>query len=86
MRKGYLVDFEPDPQAQDFGKRYVFGSKPEDALAYESREEGESTCNVLRKLGVTIPKGGTYVCRDFKVEQRSSGDFVIWCEGPFAWQ
>ena len=86
LTKGYLIDFEPDPQAQDFGKRYVFGSKADGALAFDSREDCASQCNVLKKLGVTVPsKNGTVVCRDFRVEQRVSGDFVIWCEGPFVW-
>jgi hypothetical protein len=33
--------------------------------------------------GVTIPRGGTFICTEFHIEEAAPDRFLIYCEAPF---
>lgn len=63
-----------------------FVEHPENALAFSNLADVRGCCELLSEMGVEMPsaKGGTFICRGFKSEERNSGEFVIFCQGPFA--
>jgi hypothetical protein len=63
---------------------FDFDSRPERALYWTTREEANRDCTLFNR-GIEIPssEGGMYILRNFKVEKRTSDEFVIVCEGPF---
>ncbi len=66
----------------------TFSFNPEEAHAWPSREVAESQCPVFDSYGVKVPwaAGGEYVCKDFQVAGRDSGEFIIYCDGPFSYR
>jgi hypothetical protein len=63
----------------------AFTSKPEGANWYDTRQEAESDCANIFNRGIVIDssEGGKQTLRNFRVEERKPGEFVIFCEGPF---
>lgn len=64
---------------------YWFNSKIENAAHWLTEEQAEMDCDLFYKHGITIPssQGGLHTIRDFKVEKRAAGEFVILCDAPF---
>ena len=86
MRKGYIMNWtrrpEPDSHLDDFR----FCEVAKDAAFYTDRVIAENDCTMLnRGIIVSVPseQGGKYVIRDFGVEEREPGTWVIFCHGPF---
>jgi hypothetical protein len=83
MLKGYICRWEPDPDPTQNRHIYYFCESPKDAFSWDDRYLAEVALMEVNR-GVTIPSGGTFVCRDFQIEEDGEGRFVIWCEAPFA--
>jgi hypothetical protein len=83
--KAYIQSFiragSEDAPRHDF----VFDSHPEKAMYWNSREEADIECLDLNRGGVTIQSidGTFHVLSNFEVEETTSGEFSICCEGPF---
>lgn len=60
----------------------------EEAATLPSKELAQNQCPIFDSYGIEVPwaEGGPYVCKDFKVEERSPGQFVIFCDGPFTFK
>ena len=86
MLKGYISRWKRKEKPEDNILDYWFCTRPGDAAYWGSREEAENDCVVFnRHQRIVIPssQGGTYVCQDFKVEERKPGEFVVFCIAPF---
>ncbi len=81
VRKGYICKWERDVPPNDNRNIYHFCSQPNDAAYWPSRQNAEVECIELNR-GVTIPSGGTHVCRNFQVEEFAPDKFLIYCEAP----
>jgi hypothetical protein len=84
MLKGYIGRWrkrENDQRIMD----YCFTSRPENAASWDTRQEAENDCILFNRNRIVIPssEGGTYVCHDFKAEERAPDEFVIFCIAPF---
>ena len=89
MPKGYVSrwkyrDKEKQPHVMDVW----FASQPANAAIWDSETEAQNDCVIFNYWHIVIPvaTGGTHVCKDFKVEKRAGGEFVVFCEGPFTIQ
>jgi hypothetical protein len=85
MFKGYISRWESRKAPETHILDYWFTSNPNSAWYWETKEEAESDCRVIFNRGIEIPSslGGTYMCRDFKVDERKTNEFVVFCEAPF---
>jgi len=85
MLKGYISRWETREDPKDPLIDYWFTSNPDSAAYWETKEEADADCRVIFNRGISIPSalGGTYVCRDFKAEERKSDEFIVFCEAPF---
>jgi hypothetical protein len=81
MQKVYVCKWERDVAPNDDRFIYQFCTEAKDAAYWNSRYLVEVDCLELNR-GVTIPSGGTYLCKNFQVEQESPDRFVICCEAP----
>jgi hypothetical protein len=81
---GYKIERPAEENHWRSGEFIGFDSHLEYASHWATREDAESHCNSLNQ-GIEIPfsEGGMYILRNFKVEERTSDEFVIVCEGPF---
>jgi hypothetical protein len=82
--KGYIACWEL-PKSPESKTLYRFNNHLANAASWATREQAEDASAVFNR-GIEIPseEGGVFVCRDFKVEQRTSDEFVVFCEAPFA--
>jgi hypothetical protein len=66
----------------------TFSFKPEEAFSWPSRESAQLACPIFDSYRVVVSwaKGGEYVCKDFRVEERSPREFLIFCDGPFTFK
>jgi hypothetical protein len=82
MQKDYIHWWKRDAVPNDNRSVYHFSELAEEAYPWPTRELAEIECLELNR-GVTIPEGGTYVCKNFQVEEDAPDRFVIYCEAPF---
>jgi hypothetical protein len=70
------------PEKSDI--EYCSSASPEQAATWEFREVAEVHVRDFNKVGVTIPcpSGGEAAIRNFMIERRSDGKFVMCCELP----
>jgi len=82
--KGYIKNLR-DLKPGDIIENSWFTANQNNAFGCKSREEAQAECYILETLRVDMPStsGGRFICRDFKIEERNPGDFVVFCEGPF---
>jgi hypothetical protein len=69
-----------------FGRRYdVWFTDKEHAMYWETQEEAEAAAKFFdaRKIEIELPNGGKHLCTDFQFEERTPGEFVVFCEAPF---
>jgi hypothetical protein len=84
MRKAYLESWKrrekPDPFTD-----YLFSFDPEKADTWETRQGAQDDCTAMFNKGIPIDVagGGKYLCRNFVVEEREPGVFIVSCEAPF---
>ena len=85
MHKAYVTRWKRREKPEEHIVDYWFDSRSENAMYWETREQADIDCGLLNHLQIVIPssEGGTHICKDFKVEQRVSGEFVVFCEAPF---
>jgi hypothetical protein len=85
MPKAYITRHKrrerPEERIVDFG----FDSHRDNAMYWQTQEQAALDCALFNHNGIEIPssEGGTHICKNFKVEKRRSGEFVIFCEAPF---
>jgi len=82
--KGYIVRWKSRKEDDHRTIDYWFSESFENAAAWFTQELAE--IDVLHfNQGITIPSalGGSYVLREFQIEEYEPGKFVVWCEGPF---
>ncbi|MGA7931421.1 MAG: hypothetical protein WCA20_36180 [Candidatus Sulfotelmatobacter sp.] len=87
MSKGYvqgLKNRKEPPEEPDIVDVW-FTNRVENAASYATRSEAEAECLFLERWRVKIPTatGHKHTCTDFKVEERATGQFVLFCEAPF---
>jgi hypothetical protein len=86
MAKGYIHRWQP---REDYSKSLItdvwFDSRPEYGAIWDTKEEAEIDCRLFDSYSITIPstQGDNYTCKQFTVEARKSGGFVIFCDAPF---
>lgn len=86
MRRAYITDWRDKGTV---GMRtevevfFSFGSL--DAHPWPTQEQAQNECNNFNSYGIKVEwaEGGSYVCKDFQVQERSPRAFVIFCDGPF---
>ena len=83
--KAYIAKWNLRDAPENHITDFWFNSKIEGAAVCFSEEQAEIECALLNKQRITIPSspGGLYTIRDFKVEKRADGEFVIFAEAPF---
>jgi hypothetical protein len=70
-----------DTPPNDDRNTHLFCSRAGNAMYWEVREVAERACDELNR-GVTIPPGGTHICRNFQVKEEAPDRFLIYCEAP----
>ncbi len=85
MLKAYVQSWELLKEPEGNKIDYWFCSRPEDAAAWESQQEANNDCVLFDRhhIVVSSSQGGTFICRDFRTEERAPGEFVVYCTGPF---
>lgn len=87
VRKGYIARIEhvrAEPGKHEARIDYWFSSKLEEAVFWDTRLSAERTLDAInRGVDIQAENGGKYHCTDFKVEQRTPKEFVIYCDAPF---
>ena len=84
--KGYLAKWKIRDAAESHITDYWFNASIENAAHWMTEEEAEIDCNIFNtRTQITIPssKGGLHTIRDFKVEKRAEGEFVLVADAPF---
>jgi hypothetical protein len=86
MLKGYINRWKEREKPEERQiVDYWFTSNAMKAACWETESEAENNCVIFDCHRIVIPssKGGTHVCKDFKVEQRAPNEFVVFCVAPF---
>jgi hypothetical protein len=85
MSKAYISRWKRREETEENITDFWFTSNPGSAAYWGTKEDAESECTIFDLFSIKIPsdQGGTYTCRGFRAEERKSGEFVIFCEGPF---
>jgi len=90
-KRVYVVrseDLEPSGIAMPV--RIFFSFHIEEACPWPTKEQAQNGCQALDSLGVVVTGwvegGGEFVCKNFGVDQRESGQCVVFCEGPFTYR
>lgn len=85
MLKAYIHNWEPAPDPDKNLMHYWFCEAAKDAACWGSQESAEIDAICYNGLGVTIPssQGGSYLIRDFQVEEFAPDRFVIYANAPF---
>jgi hypothetical protein len=83
MPKGYIQGSKP--QNKSLLIDYWFGSNPQKAAVWMTREEADIDCGIFDRHKIQIPTiwGGIHTCSGFKSEERKPGEFIVFCEAPF---
>lgn len=83
--KGYVSRWQKRERPDENIMDYWFCSRAENAAVWDTREGAENDCVLFNRHQIVIPSsnGGPYVCRDFKIEERAPGEFVVYCVAPF---
>jgi len=88
MAKGYVSHKDVVKDADGFSTRtdVDFSSKKEAAYSWQTEQEARDEANILehRDIAITTAEGHRHVCKGYRVEERAPGEFIIWCEAPFA--
>jgi len=82
MRKAYIFDREPNktnPSMVD----YIFDSRARYAMSWRTKDDGDIFCDLVNRDGILL-QDRHYLLQDFRSEERTPGEFIVYCEGPFA--
>jgi hypothetical protein len=85
MLKGYVSYEGPPKDPQKYSLDYQFESDPMKAMYWSTKDEAEATCIIYNDRSIVIPspEGDKYRCTNFRVEQRTPNEFIVFCEAPF---
>lgn len=80
--KGIKQGVRTDPGR---GDDFYFTPDREQAYSALTKDEADSDCCTYNSKGVEIDSSdsGTYICRNFRSEERRAHEFVVFCEAPF---
>ena len=80
--KGYIARWAFEGEGD---VRYWFSRSPEAAATWAFRDVAEVHMREFNQRGVTIPSsaGDTHTIRNFSIDQRPDGKFVLGCDAPF---
>jgi hypothetical protein len=85
--RAYVVRWQEREHSEQGRTRVdvFFDHRPERAMYRKTRKQAEDDCALLESLRVAVPscEGGTHICREFSIEERTPTRFVIFCDGPF---
>jgi hypothetical protein len=85
VAKGYVSRWkrrerEKETHIMDFW----FASRAENAAVWDSEMEAQNDCVLFNRMEISISvAGGAHPCGNFKVEKRTEGEFVVFCDAPF---
>jgi hypothetical protein len=85
MPKGYVFGKKRREPPQEIGWDIIFDSRPANALYWSTKEEAEAECRQLdaSRIQIIASGGEIHICNNFQVEQRTSDEFIVFCEAPF---
>jgi hypothetical protein len=85
LHKGYVRGSADNKDHRQLFRDYAFTGKAELAISYDSAEDATLACQLYESAGIMIPsnEGFTHVLSGFRIEERASGKFVVYCVGPF---
>jgi hypothetical protein len=86
MRKGYIMKWTRRPEPESHLDDFQFCEFAQDAAFYTDQQLAQNDCTMLnRGITVTVPSAqeGVYTIRNFAVEEREPGIWVIYCHAPF---
>ena len=84
--KKYLLWMEPSKiPVAGMDTDYRFTSNRDEAAYWPTKALAQASCRDFGNSQITIcsSTGGTYVCGDFKLEERKPDEFVVSGEAPF---
>jgi|ERR1700733_4012926 len=85
VRRAYYAGFIP-PQHGKKKITYIFAALAAGGIRFDTQEAAQLFCAERLEAGnITSPSlhGGEFLCKDWQIERLESGDYVIFCEGPF---
>jgi hypothetical protein len=85
LYKGYVSGSEDNKDHRQVLRDYAFAGRADLAISYDSAEDAALACERYEAAGITIRsnEGFAHVLSGFRVEERASGKFVVYCIGPF---
>jgi hypothetical protein len=84
--RAYLARWKRREKPQDHVTDYWFAFTPDKAAVWQTRQDAQNDCTaIFNQFGIDIlsTNESTYLCRNFVVEERGPGEFVVCCDGPF---
>jgi hypothetical protein len=90
MLRIYVTDWrDKETHGRTTPVEVFFSFQAEEAHAWHSKEQAQSLCRDFDSYEVKVDwteDGEKYLCKDFLVEERSPGQFVLFCDGPFTFK
>ncbi|HEX6502141.1 MAG TPA: hypothetical protein VF011_02765 [Terriglobales bacterium] len=85
--KGYFQNSR-DSQRDETKVEIFLSARVNKAMHFDTWQLAQNQAAVLGNIRVSIEdaEGYEHICRDFRVEERAPGDFVVCCLAPFALQ
>jgi hypothetical protein len=86
MPKAYIHSWKEREAPEESRLDYFIAPDAEKACGWDTKEEAERSCRVFdgHRIKVQLANGAEYVCCGFKVEQRATNSFVVFCGLPSA--
>ena len=85
--RGYVRKYEDvKDESAPYGFRWdVWFTNKEAAMHWETLEEAKGARDWFekRQIQISLLDGRRHLCRDFQIEERKAGEFVIFCDAPF---
>jgi hypothetical protein len=83
LQKGYINRWKPRNDPRGNRVDYWFCEFAKNAAYWDTEDSAQRDCSLFQGMEFITPFG-TYICRDFHVEQFGPNQYVVWCEAPFA--
>jgi|ERR1700683_1428812 len=85
VRRAYYAGFIP-PQHGKKKTTYIFAELAAGGTRFETQEAAQLFRDERldpRNIASRSIHGGEFLCKNWQIERLDSGDYVIFCEGPF---
>lgn len=86
--RGYVRQYEDvKDEKAPYGFRWdVWFAGKDNAMHWETLAEARVARDWFerRRIEIVLPEGGKHLCTGFEIEERTDGEFVIFCDGPFS--